>query len=70
MSVRIVFVLLLIAIGFVWGAVWSGGASLSTPTGTWNSSTYALMGVAAAGLLPAGLGLYLIGSGFRRMSRR
>jgi len=67
---RIVFGLLLIAIGFVWGAVWSGGASLSTPTGNWNSTTWALMGVAAAGLLPAGLGLYLIGSGFRRMFSR
>jgi hypothetical protein len=51
-------------------AIWSGGASLSTPTGAWNSSTWALMGVAAAGLVPAALGIYLIGSGIRRLSAR
>ncbi len=67
---RIFFGLLLIGIGFVWGAIWSGGASLSTPTGAWNSTTWALMGVAAAGLLPAGLGIYLIGTGIRRIASR
>jgi len=67
---RIFFGLLLIVIGFLWAAVWSGGASLSTPTGAWNSTTWALMGVAAAGLLPVGLGIYLIGSGIRRLSAR
>jgi len=67
---RIFFGLLLIAIGFVWAAVWSGRASLSTPTGAWNSTTWALMGVAVAGLLPVGLGIYLIGSAIRRLSSR
>ena len=67
---RIVSGLLLIAIGFVWAAVWSGGAAMSTETGIWSSSTWALIGVAAAGLLPAGLGLYLIRSAFWRMSTR
>ena len=66
---RIVGGLLLIIIGFVWGAFWSAGAGMTTPTGEWNSSTYVLMGVAAAGLLPAALGLYLIGSAFLRMAR-
>jgi hypothetical protein len=67
---RIFFGLLLLMIGFAWAAIWSGGASLSTPTGAWNSSTWALMGVAAAGLVPAALGIYLIGSGIRRLSAR
>ena len=67
---RIVAGLLLIGMGFVWGAFWSAGAGMTTETGVWNSSTYALRGVAAAGILPAGLGLYLIGSAFRRMSVR
>ncbi len=67
---RIFSGLLLIAIGFVWGAFWSAGAGMTTETGVWNSATWALMGIAAAGLLPAGLGLYLIGSAFGRLSAR
>jgi hypothetical protein len=34
---------------------------MNTETGVWNSATWALMGIAVGGLLPAGLGLYFGG---------
>lgn len=67
---RIFFGLLLIGIAFVWGAVWSGGAAMSTETGIWNTSTWVLMGVAALGLLPAAAGVYLIVKGLARLAAR
>jgi len=66
---RIIFGVLLIAIGFVWAAFWSAGASMTTETGIWNSATSALMIIAALGLIPAAGGLYLVGSAVFRLAK-
>lgn len=67
---RIVFGVLLIAVGFVWAAFWSAGASTTTETGIWNSATSALMIVAALGLIPGAGGLYLVGSAVYRLANK
>jgi hypothetical protein len=33
---------------------------MTTETGVWNSATWALMAIAAAGLIPFACGLYLV----------
>ena len=50
----VIFGIILILIAFVW-AFWSGGAAMTTETGVWNSATWALMAIAAAGLIPFAL---------------
>lgn len=67
---RIVFGVLLIAIGFVWAAVWSAAAGTTTETGIWDSATSALMIVAALGLIPGAGGLYLVGSAVYRLAKK
>jgi len=66
---RIIFGLLLIGIAVVWAAFWSAGAGMTTETGIWNSSTWALMVVAALGVIPLAGGLYLLASGLRKLVR-
>jgi len=58
--VRVIFGIILILIAFVWASFWSGGAAMTTETGVWNSATWALMAIAAAGLIPFACGLYLV----------
>ena len=65
---RIIFGLLLIGIAVVWAAFWSAGAAMTTETGIWNSSTWALM-AAALGVIPLTGGLYLLASGLRKLVR-
>jgi hypothetical protein len=66
---RIIFGVLLIAIGFVWAAFWSAAASTTTETGIWNSATSALMIIAALGLIPGAGGLYLVGRAVLRLAK-
>ena len=49
---RVIFGIILILIALVWASFWSGGAAMTTETGVWNSATWALMAIAAAGLIP------------------
>lgn len=79
---RIVFGLTLVAIGFCWGAFWSAGAAMTTETGIWNSATWAVLVVAALGLIPfaggvlparapsAALGAAALAGNVFRISRR
>jgi hypothetical protein len=66
---RIVFGLILLAIGFCWTAFWSAGAAMTTETGIWNSATWAVMAVAALGLIPFAGGICLLASAIRRSIR-
>jgi hypothetical protein len=67
---RIVFGVLLIAIAFIWAAFWSAGAAMTTETGIWDSTTWAVMGIAALGLIPGAGGLYLVGSAVYRLANK
>ena len=67
---RIVFGVLLLAVGFVWAAFWSAGAGSASETGIWNSAASALMIIAALGLIPLAGGCYLVVSGLYRMLTR
>jgi len=67
MIMRIIFGVLLFAVGFAWAALWSAGAGSSTETGIWNSATTSLMIIAALGLIPAAGGCYLVASAVYRM---
>jgi hypothetical protein len=67
---RIVFGVLLIAIGFIWAAFWSAGAAMTTETGIWDSTTWAIMAIAALGLIPGAGGLYLVGSAVYRLANK
>lgn len=67
MTMRIVFGVLLLAVGFVWAAFWSAGAGSASETGIWNSTTSALMIIAGLGLIPLAGGCYLVVSGLYRM---
>jgi hypothetical protein len=67
MTMRIIFGVLLLAVGFVWAAFWSAGAGSTSETGVWNSAATALMIIAALGLIPAAGGCYLVGSALYRM---
>ncbi len=57
---RIVFGLLLIAIAVAWAAFWSAGAAMTTETGNWNSTTWAVLAVGGLALVPLAGGLYLL----------
>ena len=57
---RVIFGLMLIGIAIVWAAFWSAGAAMTTETGIWNSSTWAVMAVAALAVIPLAGGLYLL----------
>jgi hypothetical protein len=62
--VRVGIIVILIA--FVWASFWFGGAAMTTETGFWNSATWALVAIAAAGLIPFACGLYLFFRALRR----
>jgi hypothetical protein len=66
---RFVFGILLIAIAIGWAAFWSAGAAMTTETGIWNSTTWAIMAVAGLGLIPLAGGLYLIACGVIALQR-
>ena len=57
---RAVFGVLLIVIAVCWAAFWSAGAAMTTETGVWNETTWAVMAVAALGLIPLAGGVYLL----------
>jgi hypothetical protein len=57
--VRILFGIFLMICGFCWAAFWSAGAAMTSETGIWNSATWAIMLVAALGLIPFCGGIYL-----------
>lgn len=67
---RIVFGVLLIAIAFIWAALWSAAAGTTTETGIWNSTTWTVMGIAALGLIPGAGGLYLVASAVYRLASK
>lgn len=70
MTMRIVFGVLLLAIGFVWAAFWSAGAGSASETGVWNSAMTTLMIIAALGLVPLAGGCYLVVSALYRLLTR